>query len=169
MERATKEYQRDYTMVLPWPPSQNQLYIPIVRKVQGKIEMKPGKRLSDKGKGYKRDAAMWLLLQRMTNTEIREPVRVHLHVCPPDFRARDDDNLPKIVFDVLTATNVWRDDSLVRDHRVSRGAVVKRGRVFVRIQKLAAEVLALPEWAKPLVEFDSVLERTGNDRTIATG
>lgn len=39
------------------------------------------------------------------------PLHVEFFVAPPDRRARDDDNLLKVVKDALTKARFWKDDS----------------------------------------------------------
>ena len=46
---------------------------------------------------------------------------LHLHVCPPDRRARDLSNLPKALEDALTHAGVWADVPALTEELLSRG------------------------------------------------
>ena len=47
---------------------------------------------------------------------------------PPDQRRRDIDNYNKALFDALTLTGVWEDDSQVKRMLVEWGNIVKESR-----------------------------------------
>lgn len=65
---------------------------------------------------------------------ITEYVEVHVTLCPPDMRKRDEDNFAgKSLFDAMTKAGVWRDDSQIRRKVVEWGDVKPGGAVMIEI------------------------------------
>ncbi|MCP6623570.1 RusA family crossover junction endodeoxyribonuclease, partial [Klebsiella pneumoniae] len=63
---------------------------------------------------------------------------VHIVLYPPDQRRRDIDNYNKALFDALTLTGVWEDDSQVKRMLVEWGNIVKKGKVEITIRRFRA-------------------------------
>lgn len=63
------------------------------------------------------------------------PLHAEFFVAPPDRRARDDDNLLKVVKDALTKARFWADDSnrVIHSTAVSWEDPVPSGAVEVRV------------------------------------
>ncbi|HBU2527567.1 TPA: RusA family crossover junction endodeoxyribonuclease, partial [Klebsiella pneumoniae] len=53
-------------------------------------------------------------------------------------RRRDIDNYNKALFDALTLTGVWEDDSQVKRMLVEWGNIVKKGKVEITIRRFRA-------------------------------
>ena len=52
---------------------------------------------------------------------------------PPDRRKRDLDNYLKALFDAITKSGFWVDDSQIDQLMVYRGAIVDKGVIHIRI------------------------------------
>lgn len=121
----------NYKFSLPYPPSVNQIW----RRGNGRTYL--NKRASD----YRKKVADALLIEGLVNEGVERAVRVLVKVQAPDKRVRDLDNLPKVIFDSLTACKFWNDDSQVVDMRVCWADVVdcdldrrtKKGRVHIEV------------------------------------
>ena len=100
-------------MRLPFPPSLNHYW----RKDQN------GMHISEEGKRYLSSIQQLVLLNGRGDTEFylkayrkSEPklrLRVRTVFFLPDNRKRDLDNLFKVIFDCMTKTGIWTDDSQV--------------------------------------------------------
>lgn len=118
-------------LMMPWPPSVNQYWVP---KARGR-----GLTISKAGQDYRKLAAWEIRLQGLAMQRIKGPVAVVMDVMPPNRGKHDLDNLPKGVLDALTNTEVWHDDSQVDDLRLIRGRVVKGGRIKLTITLLSEQ------------------------------
>lgn len=94
--------------------------------------------LSEKGREYRRSVMRQVEQAGNPTTPTGARLALHLHVRPPDRRARDLSNIPKALEDALTHAGVWADDSLIDQLTVQRGPVVKGGQVAVTITALDA-------------------------------
>ena len=100
-------------MILPFPPSLNHYW----RKDRN------GMHISEEGKRYLSSVQQLVLLNGRGDTEFylkayrkSEPnlrLRVRAAFFLPDNRKRDLDNLFKVIFDCMTKTGIWADDSQV--------------------------------------------------------
>lgn len=114
------------TFRLPWPPSVNRYW----RHVGGKTL------LSKTGREYKaRAVAMLERQKRVGFTTFQDSVGVALVFHAPDSRKRDLDNYFKALFDCVTDSGVWKDDSIVGEIHAYRGGKVRGGEVFMTIWK----------------------------------
>lgn len=94
-------------LLLPFPPSVNHYWL---------VTKQGGRRVSPRGTEF-RDA-VWLVVSRNVrladrfrkDDRLRADVRIYL----PDGRQRDIDNIFKALFDAVTKSNLWYDDSQVR-------------------------------------------------------
>ncbi len=100
-------------MRLPFPPSLNHYW----RKDRN------GMHISEEGKRYiamvrqlallngRGDTEFYLKVHR--KTELKQRLKVRAVFFLPDNRKRDLDNLFKVIFDCMTKTGIWADDSQV--------------------------------------------------------
>lgn len=90
---------------LPWPPSVNHLYMRTLRGVF----------LTPRAKQYYDNAEMLLMLNpNKPKVAILDNVQLKVNAYPPDRRKRDDDNIMKVLSDVLVKGGILADDSLIR-------------------------------------------------------
>ena len=68
----------------------------------------------------------------------RVAVVIEFHA--PTRATRDLDNYLKGLFDGLTRSNFWQDDSLVDDLRMVRREVVKGGKLVVTVTEIVKEI-----------------------------
>jgi len=123
-------------LTLPYPPSLNSIWRSIVMTVKGKPQVRV--LLSEKGREYRRSVMRQVEQAGNPTTPAGSRLALHLHVSPPDRRARDLSNIPKALEDALTHAGVWADDSLIDRLTVQRGPVLKGGQVAVTITALDA-------------------------------
>ena len=109
---------------LPYPPSVNTYW----RNWRGRMV------ISKAGRAYQ-ESVRAIVRGRIPYC-INKPCSVLMLVNPPDRRKRDLDNLPKAVFDALTKSRVWADDSLVKRMTVDwwKMPVVKGGSLTLFIE-----------------------------------
>lgn len=130
------------TFTLPFPPSLNSIWratlVPCKPKKPGAPPWAARILLSQDGRQYRRAVRDIIRALNSPSTPPGARLALHLHVCPPDRRARDLSNLPKALEDALTHAGVWADDSLIDELRVTRGPVTPGGQVHVTITPLTA-------------------------------
>lgn len=128
------------TFTLPFPPSLNSIWratlVPCTPKKPGAPPWAARILLSQDGRQYRRAVRDIIRALHSPSTPPGARLSLHLHVCPPDRRARDLSNLPKALEDALTHAGVWADDSLIDELRVTRGPVTSGGQVHVTITPL---------------------------------
>jgi len=90
--------------------------------------------LATKATTYRLAVRSLVLGAKLPGLPLTGPLEVHITLCPPDRRRRDEDNFAgKALFDALTKAGVWLDDSQIRRKVVEWGDVVKGGLVAVGI------------------------------------
>lgn len=114
------------TVDLPYPPSINHYYTPIV------IAGRSRKIVSKRGRAWKLEAV--LMVRTAARSKLEGDVAVRIEVYPPDRRARDIDNIIKPILDACTEGGAWEDDSQVARLEVVRMPVEKGGRVRVTVE-----------------------------------
>lgn len=114
------------TLTLPWPPSVNTYW----RRVNNRTI------LSAKAREYRANVTADAVAARRFGTA---RLAISIVASPPDRRARDLDNLSKGILDALAHAGVFADDSQVDDLRITRGSIVKAGRVTVTITEIKEE------------------------------
>lgn len=67
--------------------------------------------LTAAAKAYRSLVAFECLRQGVHGLKLAGPLQLEILAAPPDLRARDDDNLLKVVKDAITKAGVWVDDS----------------------------------------------------------
>lgn len=86
-----------YSIILPWPPSNNRYY----RHNRGRTH------ISAEGQAY-RDRVAQIIKDQMLDIGIATPVKIRIECHMPDRRRRDLDNLQKAAFDALTKSmTIW--------------------------------------------------------------
>lgn len=115
---------------LPFPPSVNKYWRHVKkgRFIQAIV--------SAQGRRYREIARTMARWQACRESPIREPVCVSIVFHPPDKRKRDLDNLPKALFDAITAAGIWADDSLVHEMHLKWGRKINGGKALVKIEIL---------------------------------
>lgn len=98
---------------IPFPPSVNHYY----QRFRNHVS------ISKRGRDFRKSVVE--ILGPMTPRKGR--LAVVLVLCPPDRRRRDIDNFQKGLFDALTKSGVWEDDSQVDFLCVIRGAIDRTG------------------------------------------
>ena len=78
---------------------------------------------------------------------------VKLTLFPPDYRRIDIDNRVKTTLDALTRVGFWKDDSIVSELHVVRGAPVYNPCIYVEAVKLDSTILVIGE------EFSEISKR----------
>lgn len=130
------------TFTLPFPPSLNSIWratlVPCKPKKPGAPPWAARILLSQDGRQYRRAVRDIIRALHNPSTPPGARLALHLHVCPPDRRARDLSNLPKALEDALTHAGVWADDSLIDELRVTRGPITTGGQVHVTITPFTA-------------------------------
>lgn len=120
---------------LPWPPSTNKAWVPTGR-AKGK-----GFRLNPKANFFRLAVKSIVLAAKIKGLPLADNLEVHITLCPPDRRKRDQDNFAgKALLDALTKANVWRDDSQIRRTVIEWGDVQRSGAVVVRISRMGRGV-----------------------------
>ncbi len=116
-------------LLLPFPPSLNSYY----RTVNNRIL------ISKRGREYRNEVVGLVVLQRLKRFDDNR-VEVSIMLRPPDKRRRDLDNYLKVVFDAITHSGLWSDDSNVDRISIERGEVIKDGLLVVRIAEIKSGV-----------------------------
>ena len=116
---------------LPFPPSVNRYW----RSVKGRVL------ISKEGREY-REKVVWRVRQNMQQHKRSygdDRLSVLIVAYPPDARRRDLDNLPKAVLDALQHAGLYKDDSQIDDLHITRGVIIKPGKLVVTISSIEAD------------------------------
>lgn len=111
-------------LVLPWPPSANQMY----RHVGAKVL------ISERGRKYRLEVAE--VLARAGSPRLKGALSLTLLVFPPDNRRRDLDGLPKNLQDSLMLARLFEDDSQIVELHVLKRANTPGGRVLAVVEEI---------------------------------
>ena len=112
-------------ITIPFPPSLNSYYRHVGHKVL----------ISARGRAYRTEVVTIIRMMRLKRfNDKRVIVSIMMH--PPDKRRRDVDNYLKVVFDSITHSGLWSDDSNVDKLSIERGEIVREGRMVVRIAEM---------------------------------
>lgn len=120
--------QANYEMKLPWVPSVNTYY----RRAGNHIH------LSNKGRSFKAEVVKQLKAMRLQNEAIKDRLKVHIELIPPNRRKFDIDNRIKPLLDALQDAGLFADDEQIDILKVNRMAIDgnKEGYCLVRIETL---------------------------------
>ena len=112
-------------LTLPFPPSQNHYY----RRYRNRVV------ISEAGRAYRKEIALMMRIGRSKRFNTAR-VRVGVTLNAPDRRRRDLDNFMKVIFDAITQSGTWDDDSQVDELNIKRGEIIKGGTCVVRIEEI---------------------------------
>lgn len=114
----------EYSFILPYPPSCNRYY----RHARG-INY-----ISKEGKEYRERVRNII---RLLNLDINIKCRLSItvYIAPPDSRRRDIDNIGKALFDAITYSCFWADDSQVDAMKFVRCRKVNGGRLLIKVRE----------------------------------
>lgn len=115
----------EITLQLPYPPSNNSLYMRTARGVT----------LTRNYRSWIKEAGWALKAQRPGS--ISGPVDVHMIAVKPDRRKRDVANLEKAVSDLLVRHRVIEDDSLIRHNTQQWSSEDIAPGVYITIRSVA--------------------------------
>jgi crossover junction endodeoxyribonuclease RusA len=111
---------------LPFPPSVNNMYGYSKKSVYSKSHIKEYKnKVKVVIQKYMRDKSL---------ARLNYPLIFRAVAYEPDNRRRDEDNLKKALYDAITYSKLWVDDSLVRESHfyMEKNNTIK-GKVFINI------------------------------------
>jgi len=112
--------------VLPWPPSVNRLW-----------RMGKGNWYSTKvALDFKEHVHYLVFKARQPRFDPAARLRLDIYAYPPDRRARDIDNLSKVVQDALQDARVFANDAQIDQLWIERMEIVRGGELRVRLQSL---------------------------------
>lgn len=113
----------DYEFTMPWPPSVNHWHQPC----RGRIIKGAAAR------DYERLAVNRLKSIGIYGEKIESQLSVTIVLMPPTNARYDIDNRTKGIFDSLSASGFWVDDSQVQRLTIEKGEKVKNGMVSISI------------------------------------
>ena len=118
-----------YLIHLPFPPSVNDYY---GLRCNGKA---PHKYIKEKGRLY-RESVLEIVQAKDLELRANIPLEVTVTLTPPDNRTHDIDNVLKCLFDSLTKSNFWLDDSYVKKLHLDYALPSKSGSVLLYVEAL---------------------------------
>lgn len=125
-------------LTLPFPPSVNSYW-----RAPSKGPLKGRHLVSEAGRKFQKATRAAILEQlRAVPKPSTALAEVHIVLYPPDQRRRDIDNYNKALFDVMTMTGIWEDDSQVKRMPVEWGDVTKKGKVEITITRFVSPAVA---------------------------
>ena len=113
----------DYEFTMPWPPSVNHWHQPC----RGRIIKGAAAR------DYERLAVNHLKSIGIYGEKIESQLSVTIVLMPPTNARYDIDNRTKGIFDSLSASGFWVDDSQVQKLTIEKGEKVKNGMISITI------------------------------------
>ncbi|EPC5843762.1 TPA: RusA family crossover junction endodeoxyribonuclease [Escherichia coli] len=126
----------EYAFSLPYPPSANRYY----RHARG------FNYISKEGKEYREQVRDIIDLLNL-NINLKCRLSITVYIAPPDARRRDIDNVGKALFDAITYSGFWADDSQVDAMKFVRCRKVKGGRLFIKIRERGDLLPDIDEYA----------------------
>ncbi len=122
-------------LTLPFPPSVNSYW-----RAPNKGPLAGRHLISANGRKFRSEAAAAVIeqLRRIPKPFVSE-LSVHVVLFPPSRHRRDLDNYLKALFDALTHSNVWQDDSQIKHMEVSWGPLIPKGRTEIIIKEFMQE------------------------------
>lgn len=113
----------DYEFTMPWPPSVNHWHQPCRgRIIKGAV-----------ARDYERLAVDHLKSIGISGEKIESKLSVTMVLMPPTNARYDIDNRTKGIFDSLSASGFWVDDSQVQRLAIEKGEKVKNGMVSIAV------------------------------------
>ncbi len=122
-------------LTLPFPPSVNSYW-----RAPNKGPLAGRHLISSAGRTFRSNAAAAVIEQlRRIPKPLGGELSVNVVLFPPNRARRDLDNYLKALFDALTHSNVWEDDSQIKHMEVSWGPVVPKGSAEITIRQFLKE------------------------------
>ena len=118
-----------YLLHLPFPPSVNDYY---GLSCNGRA---PHKFVKEKGTIY-RQTVQEIVQDKDLELRANVPLSVTITLTPPDDKTHDIDNVLKCLFDSITHSNFWQDDSYVRELKMDYAYPSKLGSVLIYVEAL---------------------------------
>jgi len=115
--REARAEGRVAVIVLPYPPTTNNLFAPQVRKSRKTGRTVVSKRKTEEARNYAEEVWYHVRSQR-GHRGFTGPLALLMCATPPDGRRRDVFNTEKAVTDGLVAAGVMLDDSQIADGRL---------------------------------------------------
>ena len=115
--RQARDEGRAAVVRLPYPPTANNLFAPMLKRSKRTGRTVMTKRKTEEAKTYTEEVWYHVRIQR-GHRQFAGPVVMMICATPPDSRRRDAMNLEKAVTDSIVAAGVMLDDSQVRDCRI---------------------------------------------------
>jgi Holliday junction resolvase RusA-like endonuclease len=109
---------------LPYPPSLNSYYRHVGNKVL----------ISKAGREYRERIKAIVSFDGIKGFD-KVDLQVIITFYPPDNRRRDIDNTLKCLFDTLTHSQIWNDDSQVKRLFVEKKEPLENGQVILKIME----------------------------------
>lgn len=126
----------EYSFILPYPPSCNRYY----RHSRG------FNYISKEGKEYMEQVKDIIDLLNL-NINLKCRLSITVYIAPPDSRRRDIDNIGKALFDAITYSGFWSDDSQVDAMKFVRCRKAKGGRLFIKVRERGDLLPDIDEYA----------------------
>lgn len=124
-------------LTLPFPPSVNSYW-----RAPNKGPLAGRHLISADGRKFRSNAAAAVIEQlRRIPKPLDGELSVNVVLFPPNLARRDLDNYLKALFDALTHSNVWDDDSQIKHMEVSWGPVIAKGSAEVTIREFIKETV----------------------------
>lgn len=122
------------TIRLPWPPTVNNIRIPVVIKGKARLILSPN------GRKYFKEVLKLMSIHKWKKFGSRR-LKVEIHCFAGDRRIRDLGNLDKVLIDSLKKAGVYDDDSQIDHQTYIRGenCKAKNGNVVVYIEEIIKE------------------------------
>jgi len=122
-------------LTLPFPPSVNSYW-----RAPNKGPLAGRHLISAEGRKFRSEAASAVIEQlRRIPKPMNGELSVNVVLFPPTKHRRDLDNYLKALFDALTHSNVWEDDSQIKHMEVTWGPLTKNGSTEVTIREFIKE------------------------------
>lgn len=122
-------------LTLPFPPSVNSYW-----RAPNKGPLAGRHLISASGRTFRSNAAAAVIEQlRRIPKPFSAELSVNVVLFPPNRARRDLDNYLKALFDALTHSNVWEDDSQIKHMEVSWGPVIAKGSAEITIREFLQE------------------------------
>lgn len=126
-----------FKATLPMPPSVNHYWSKSVKRAKGKQYVHV--RLSDRAKKFRNDVVAQVADIAQRHGSIRTHsgrIKAVVTLHGATKRSFDVDNYGKGLFDALTYSKVYKDDSQIDEMIVKRGEVIKGGRIDVELYEI---------------------------------
>jgi crossover junction endodeoxyribonuclease RusA len=118
----------DYEFELPFPPSVNAWKTPFRNRMI----------LTKRGRGYRKEVDAELRRLGLRGELVDGNLSVSITLNPPSLRRYDVDNFTKSLFDALTTSGFWIDDSQVQRMTVHKGVKVAGGNVQIKVELIGS-------------------------------